>query len=147
MNQLSHRIPLFSPIILIVSFSRASFSYTTPLMMMATEYIHAKVMKRGIDRLITRRKLRKNDQSCGSSVDKKGAVRLSKSGSHVIDVAGVGHLLNVHADLVCGSGDSANDSMFDDVLQVGEPTPYVAKVLKGVCSGTRVPIAGDQNPN
>lgn len=57
MNQLSHRMPLFSPMILMVSLSRASFSYTTPLMMMATEYIHARVMKRGIDRLITRRKL------------------------------------------------------------------------------------------
>lgn len=57
MNQLSHRMPLFKPMILIVSFSRASFSYTTPLIMMATEYIHARVMKRGIDRLITRRKL------------------------------------------------------------------------------------------
>lgn len=57
MNQLSHRVPLFSPMILMVSLSRASFSYTTPLMMMATEYIHAKVMKRGIDRLITLRKL------------------------------------------------------------------------------------------
>lgn len=57
MNQLSHRMPLFSPMILMVSLSRASFSYTTPLMMMATEYIHAKVMKRGIERLITRRKL------------------------------------------------------------------------------------------
>lgn len=57
MNQLSHRMPLFSPMILMVSLSLASFSYTTPLMMMATEYIHAKVMKRGIDRLITRKKL------------------------------------------------------------------------------------------
>lgn len=57
MNQLSHRMPLFSPMILMVSLSRASFSYTTPFMMMATEYIHANVMKRGIERLITRRKL------------------------------------------------------------------------------------------
>lgn len=57
MNQLSQRMPLSSPMILIVSLSRASFSYTTPLIMMATEYIHAKVMNRGIERLITRRKL------------------------------------------------------------------------------------------
>lgn len=73
MNQLSHRMPLFKPMILIVSFSRASFSYTTPLIMMATEYIHARVMKRGIDRLITRRKLGGgrwggDDQSYHSSV-------------------------------------------------------------------------------
>lgn len=68
MNQLSHRMPLSSPMILIVSFSRASFSYTTPLIMMATEYIHAKVMKRGIDLLITRRKLGEKDQSYHSSV-------------------------------------------------------------------------------
>lgn len=64
MNQLSHRMPLFSPMILMVSLSRSSFSYTTPLMMMATEYIHAKVMKRGIDRLITRRKLWKKLENC-----------------------------------------------------------------------------------
>lgn len=36
--------------------------------MMATEYIHAKVMKRGIDLLITRRKLGEKDQSYHSSV-------------------------------------------------------------------------------
>lgn len=57
--------------ILMVSLSRASFSYTTPLIMMATEYIHAKVMKRGIDLLITRRKLQRGkDQrrDCGVQI-------------------------------------------------------------------------------
>lgn len=58
MNQLHHRIPLFNPIILMVSFSRASFSYTTLFSIMATEYIQAKVMNRGMERLITRRKLK-----------------------------------------------------------------------------------------
>lgn len=57
-NQLHHKIPLFNPIILMVSFSRASFSYTTLFSMMATEYIQAKVMNRGMDRLITLRKLK-----------------------------------------------------------------------------------------
>ncbi len=45
-----------------VSLSRASFSYTTPLMMMATEYIQARVMNRGMERLITRRKLGQSRQ-------------------------------------------------------------------------------------
>lgn len=58
MNQLSHKIPLSKPMILIVSLSRASFSYTTLFRMMATEYIHARVMKSGMERLITRKKLR-----------------------------------------------------------------------------------------
>lgn len=58
MNQLNHRMPLFNPIILMVSFSLASFSYTTLFRMIATEYIQARVMKRGMERLITRRKLR-----------------------------------------------------------------------------------------
>uniref|UniRef100_A0A0E9UST9 Uncharacterized protein n=1 Tax=Anguilla anguilla TaxID=7936 RepID=A0A0E9UST9_ANGAN len=57
MNRLSHRIPLSNPMILMVSFRRASFSYTTPLMMIATEYIQARVMKRGMERLITRRNM------------------------------------------------------------------------------------------
>ncbi|TNN33038.1 Replicase polyprotein 1a [Liparis tanakae] len=42
-NQLVHRMPLFRPMILMVSFRRASFSYTTLFRMMATENIHAKV--------------------------------------------------------------------------------------------------------
>lgn len=37
MNQLSHRVPVPRPMILMVSFSLASFSYTIPLMIMATE--------------------------------------------------------------------------------------------------------------
>lgn len=41
-----------------VSFSRASFSYTTLFSMMATEYIQAKVMKSGMERLMTLRKLK-----------------------------------------------------------------------------------------
>ncbi len=45
-----------------VSLSRASFSYTTPLMMMATEYIQARVMNRGMERLITRRNLGQSRQ-------------------------------------------------------------------------------------
>lgn len=147
MNQLSHRMPLFSPMILIVSFSRASFSYTTPLMMMATEYIHAKVMKRGIDLLITRRKLEENGQSYHCSVWSKVEFVHPKVHSHVIHVARVGHLLKVHADLVRGAGDSSDDSMLDDVLQVGKSAPYIPQVLEGVCSGTRVPIAGEQDQN
>lgn len=65
MNQLNHRMPLSRPMILIVSFSRASFSYTTLFRMMATEYIQARVMKRGMERLITRRKLRQRTGRTG----------------------------------------------------------------------------------
>lgn len=103
-------------------------------------------MKRGIDLLITRRKLEENGQRyhCTHLVK---CVSPPKGHSHVINVARVGHLLNVHADLVRGAGDGSDDSMFDDVLQVGKSTPYVPKVLKGVCSGTRVPIAGEQDQN
>lgn len=36
-NQLSQRMPLLSPMAFMVSLSRASFSCTTPLMIMATE--------------------------------------------------------------------------------------------------------------
>lgn len=36
-NQLSHSIPLLSPMLRMVSLRRASFSCTTPLMIMATE--------------------------------------------------------------------------------------------------------------
>ena len=37
MNQLTHSVPVPMPMILMVSLRRASFSYTTPLMIMATE--------------------------------------------------------------------------------------------------------------
>lgn len=59
---------------------------------------------------------------------------------HVVNVTGVGHLLNVDACLLLAASDGSDDSMLDDVLQVGKPTPDVTKVFKGVCSGTRVPI-------
>lgn len=36
-NQLSQRMPLLSPMVFMVSLRRVSFSYTTPLMIMATE--------------------------------------------------------------------------------------------------------------
>lgn len=116
-------------------------------MMMATEYIHAKVMKRGIDLLITRRKLEENGQSCDCSAWSKVELVHPKLHSHVIHVARVGHLLKVHADLLRGAGDSSNDSMLDDVLQVGKSSPYIPQVLEGVCSRTRVPIAGEQDQN
>lgn len=58
MNQLSHRVPLLSPMIRMVSFSLVSFSYTIPLIITATEYIQARVVNRGRDWLKTRRNLR-----------------------------------------------------------------------------------------
>lgn len=72
MNQLNHRMPLSRPMILIVSFSRASFSYTTLFRMMATEYIQARVMKRGMERLITRRKLRQRTGSYRPRAARRG---------------------------------------------------------------------------
>lgn len=149
MNQLSQRVPLFSPMILIVSLRRASFSYTTPLMMIATEYIHAKVMKRGIDRLITRRNLKKHIE-CYTHILCRTETHSCFNHSihlHIINVAGVGHLLNVDSCLLLGAGDSSDNSLFDYILQVGKPTPDIPQVLKGVCPGTRVPISAKQDEN
>lgn len=64
---------------------------------------------------------------------------------HVIDITGVGHLLNVNARLLLGASDSSDDSLLDDVLQVGKSTPDVPKVLEGVRPGTRIPIAAEGN--
>lgn len=64
---------------------------------------------------------------------------------HVINVAGVGHLLNVDARLLLGASDGSDDSMLDHVLQVRKSTPDISKVLEGVCPGTGVPIAAKQN--
>lgn len=66
---------------------------------------------------------------------------------HVINIAGVGHLLNVDACLFLGASDSSDNSLFNHILQVGKPTPDVPKVLKGVCPGARVPIAAKQSEN
>ena len=153
MNQLSHRMPLFSPMILMVSLSLASFSYTTPLMMMATEYIHARVMKRGIDRLITLRKLWKTGKriqshtASSTSIGKGFIFSPHTVHLHVINITGVGHLLNVDACPLTGASDGSDDSLVDDILQVGKSAPDVPKVLEGVCSGTRVPIPTMQDGN
>lgn len=37
---------------------------------------------------------------------------------HVINIAGVGHLLNVDACLLLGASDGSDDSMLNDILQV-----------------------------
>lgn len=64
---------------------------------------------------------------------------------HVINITGVGHLLNVDACLLLGTSDGSDDSMLNDILQVRKSTPDVSKILKGVCPGTRVPIAAKQD--
>lgn len=66
---------------------------------------------------------------------------------HVINIAGIGHLLNVDARLLLGACDSSDDSLFDDILQVRKSTPDVAKVLKGICPGTGIPISAKEDEN
>ncbi|KAF3838953.1 hypothetical protein F7725_010721 [Dissostichus mawsoni] len=41
--------------------------------------------------------------------------------SHVVHVAGVGHLLDVDAGLLLGAGQRSDDGLLDDVLQVTSP--------------------------
>lgn len=75
-------------------------------------------------------------------------VTVSDSGHlHVINIAGVGHLLNVDACLLLSASDGSDDSLLDDVLQVRKSAPDVTKVFEGVCPGTRVPIAAKQDEN
>ena len=65
-------------------------------------------------------------------------------GLHVVDVAGVRHLLDVHARLLLGARDRPHNALLDDVLEVGEPAPHVAHVLEGVRPGTGVPVATER---
>lgn len=146
MNQLNHRMPLFSPIILMVSFSLASFSYTTLFRMMATEYIQASVMKRGMERLITRRKLRQRTRETirtGVRTARTGAAGRFRMFSHVIYVARIRHLLNVHARLLLGPRHGSDNALLNDILQVREPTPDVPHVFKRVGTRTWVPVPED----
>lgn len=64
---------------------------------------------------------------------------------HVINIAGVGHLLNIYAGFLLGTRDGSDDSLLDDVLQIRKSTPDVPKVLKGVCPWTGVPIAAKED--
>lgn len=59
---------------------------------------------------------------------------------HVINITGVGHLLNVDAGPLLGASDSSDDALLNDVLQVRESSPNVPKIFKRVCSGTRIPV-------
>lgn len=76
----------------------------------------------------------------------KGVINLNGH-LHVINIAGVGHLLNVYACFLLGTSDGSDDSVLDDVLQIRKSTPDVPKVLEGVCPGTRVPIATKEDEN
>lgn len=125
MNQLSHRIPLSNPIILMVSFRRASFSYTMPLIMMATEYIQASVMKSGIERLITRKNLHteintetNNRQGSNKRRQKTAKLNFNVKGEnlHIIDVTRVRHLLDVNASSFLASCQSPDNPVFNNVL-------------------------------
>lgn len=63
--------------------------------------------------------------------------------SHVVHVAGVRHLLDVHAGLLLGARHSSDDAVLDDVLEVREPTPDVPHILKRVGARTGVPVPGE----
>lgn len=101
-------------------------------------------MKSGMERLITRRKLRQTDK------DMRTGYRLKMQTErvtcvlgiflHVVYVTRIRHLLDVDARLLLGARHRPDDALLNNVLQVGEPTPDVAHVLKRVGARTRVPV-------
>lgn len=63
---------------------------------------------------------------------------------HVVYVAGVRHLLDVHAHLLLGARHGSHNALLNNILQVQEPTPNVPHVLKRVGARTRVPVAKEE---
>lgn len=59
--------------------------------------------------------------------------------SHIIHIAGVGHLLDVDAGCFLNSGQDAAHSSLHQVLDVHEAAPNVAHVIKWVSCWTRIP--------
>ena len=60
--------------------------------------------------------------------------------SQVVHIAGIGHLLQVHAQGPRPTGMCVDDPVLNDVLEVGEAAPHVAQVVHGVRSGAWVPV-------
>lgn len=59
---------------------------------------------------------------------------------HVIHVTRIGHLLHINSCLLLRACLHPDDCLFYHILQVGKASPNVAHVLKGVSTGTRIPV-------
>lgn len=59
---------------------------------------------------------------------------------HVIHIAWVGHLLHVNSCLLLRACLNPDDGLLYHILQVDKASPNIAHVLKGVSTGTRVPV-------
>jgi len=62
--------------------------------------------------------------------------------SHVVHVAGVGHLLDIDAGGLLDSTQQPGQRSLHQVLHVHKAPPDVAHVVEGVCGRTRVPEPG-----
>ena len=65
--------------------------------------------------------------------------------SQVVHIAGIGHLLQVHAHGLRRAGVAVDDPVLHHVLEVGEAAPDVAQVVHGVRPGSRVPVPGSEH--
>lgn len=101
-------------------------------------------MKRGMERLITRRKLQRLRR--GKTIPLEFGLQHENSDNdlyrnvHIVDIAWVRHLLDVDSSLLFSSCYSSDDALFYNILEVGETAPNVPQVLKWVSSGARVPV-------
>lgn len=59
---------------------------------------------------------------------------------HVIHITWVGHLLHINSCRLLRACLHPDDGLFNNILQVGKASPNIAHVLKGVSTGTRIPV-------
>lgn len=59
--------------------------------------------------------------------------------SHIVHIAGVGHLLDVDASSLSNSGKHSAHRSLHQVLNIHETTPNITHVTEGVSSWTRIP--------
>lgn len=59
---------------------------------------------------------------------------------HVIHITRIGHLLHINSCLLLCACLHPDDGLFHHILQVGKASPNIAHVLKGISTGTRIPV-------
>ncbi len=127
--------------------------------MMATEYIQARVMKSGIERLIMRRKLQENRiivnncSNCYRTYWKIFIFHLFYSIRficsavqylHIIYKTWIRHLLNVNTSLLFGPSNCSDNAVFNYILKVSKSSPNIPQILKRISPGTGIPIPANQ---
>lgn len=82
--------------------------------------------------------------AAGGTLQSPGMEQGARSHSHIIYIAGVGHLLHVQPRAPGCAGQHPRDGLLHQVLHIHEAPPHVAQVAEGVGSRAGVPEPGER---